>query len=213
MEEKADVSHGITEEVYRILAARVIEWLRCSMLLMAASNHKEGAKAYSVVWARNADVTSKHLMDRCEDISKDTVRRFRVRFDVVMMHLVRVWIAGFQLAAANYYLYADGSPHWRGVELFAAVCDMFVGKGADGQFYKRLTLPLISIARCMYSAHGKCFALLWQICLIAAQTFQTMLNFCNRVRGITTDRGAERFIPSMPDILAIIFVWFRVCTF
>ena len=57
-----------------------------------------------------------------------------------------------------YYLFTDGSPQWRGMELLVSTVDIMCGA-----YYRRLLLPNISIGRDSLDVNGKTSALFWQI--------------------------------------------------
>jgi hypothetical protein len=97
------------------------------------------------------------------------------------------------------YLFIDASPQWRGRELFASSFDLFTF--ADTVLFQHRLLRQISIGINLYSAFGKTCALLWQIFLDVGPRYGEIRSFCNSVRSICHDYGAERLVPAQPDFL------------
>ena len=101
------------------------------------------------------------------------------------------------------YLFCDGSPQWRGAELFAASMDILFNDAV-----KRILLPLLSLPRDHLDRVGKCVALLWQLLMLVGS--RLLQAFLKRVRGILTDCGVERLIADMPEFLVEFFAYCRV---
>ena len=112
---------------------------------------------------------------------------FRAFLDTVNWD--RVWIM----------IFIDASPQWRGVELFAGSFDM-ISHGIFRYCARRL-FPQIQIGPLLYTVLGKCFALLWQVWLVAGPDIGRMRAFTDRVRSFCTDLGAERSVFKVPDLL------------
>jgi hypothetical protein len=83
-----------------------------------------------------------------------------VRLDMVAMLLTRMMLRHMFSVRPNMniYLFADASPQWRGLEMWAASMDI-----QDGQSIVRRLLPVLSLDRCQVDAVGKMTALLWQV--------------------------------------------------
>ena len=74
------------------------------------------------------------------------------------------------------YIFVDGSPQWKGVELYAASFDIFMYR--DGQWTRqRRLLPVIRIGMHMLSREGKALVLLWQSFLLVGPDFHALRRF------------------------------------
>jgi hypothetical protein len=107
-------------------------------------------------------------------------------------------LAGVAGQRVGLYIYSDSSPQLRGAELYATSMDVL---DVNGGYFARRQLPCVSLERCMFSARGKIFGLLWQLFLIAGPTLAAMHMLCRRVRGVITDMGTERKLADAPNVL------------
>ena len=160
-------------------------------------NGQSVSKGFAKLFARRGTQTRGQLYDSLEWVSTDCLRRSRVRLDCVCMNLFRLFWATLIITSVDIYLFADGSPQWRGLELFAASMDLHI----FGMGIIRKLLPCVSLPRWMASALSKCIAFLWQVFLMVGPSYSDVRNYCNRVRSITTDMGAERLMSGHGDVL------------
>ncbi|CAK0789149.1 unnamed protein product [Prorocentrum cordatum] len=142
-----------------------------------------------------------------ETVGYNVLRYARVRVDCVAMLLWRERFARLDGDGFDIHLHSDGSPQWAGVELFASTFDILTpcAQGPSKYHVDRRLLPLISIGMSMFSALGKCFALLWQVFLIAGPRFEDVRKFLNIVRSLTVDFGTERLLADYEDVLPWFF--------
>ena len=92
-----------------------------------------------------------------------------------------------QAVDGNIFLFCDGSPQWRGWELYASTLDL-----VKGDVLYRIMLPSIFLRRGQLSALWKTVGLLWQVCLIVGPLH--LQRSLSRVRAILTDGGVERLV-------------------
>ena len=92
-----------------------------------------------------------------------------------------------RLGGINLFLFCDGSPQWRGLELYAATLDFF-----HELVFKRFLLPAVYLSRGQLDALSKTVALLWQVSLLVGARLLQM--YLSRVRAVLTDGGTERLI-------------------
>jgi hypothetical protein len=177
----------------------ILEWLDASSYLLDAQKCKAASEAFARVMTRRATMTAGNLIAITDYVHHDTLRKARVRLDVVSMLLFRKFFASLDSSKIFMYIFCDASPQWRGAELFAATMEL-VSVG-DVQLYKRYLMPLVSISKVMLSALGKTMGLLWQIWLCTGPSIFAVSTFCLRVRAFTHDLGAERLIANMRDVL------------
>ena len=111
------------------------------------------------------------LSDDAAMVGYATLRKARVRLDGVAMMLWRRLISQtlnvIGDANCTLCLFADGSPQWRGLELFAASYDF-----DDGSSLVRRLLPLTSLERTQLNTLGKTLTLLWQLFWSPDQVFR-----------------------------------------
>ena len=157
-------------------------------------------KAFAKLFARKSSESRSELLDRLDAVSPSTLQRSRVRVDCLAMFVFQKFLLASlkQLGTADFYLYCDGSPQWRGVEVFASSMDVII----DG-FLMKLLLPLVSLTRERLDRVGKTVALLWQMVLVVGSSLLALV--CQRVRCIITDNGTERLIVGMPNFLEDFF--------
>lgn len=163
-------------------------------------NMHSTAKGFAKLFARRGPQTRVQLYDSLEWVHAGCLRQARVRLDCVCMNLFRLFWASLCITLVDIYLFADGSPQWRGLELFAASMDLHICDGPSVGITRRL-LPCVSLPRWMASALSKCIAFLWQVYLMVGPMYSSVRNYCNRVRSITTDMGAERLMSGHGDVL------------
>ena len=176
----------------------VIDWLEASENCRnIARCLTKTAKSFAKLFARRGSQSQCQLLRELEYVNRKCLIAARVRLDCVCMNLFRRFWASVDIANVNIYLFADGSPQWRGLELFAVSADFCFG---DGYIVRKL-LPCVSLPRWMADALSKTVALLWQIWLMVGPSFSRVRQFCDRVRSITTDMGVERLIAGQPDCL------------
>ena len=133
-----------------------------------------------------------------ETVSYDVLRRTRVQLDVVAMLLWRKMWATLDLSTVNIFMYADGSPQWRGKELYAVTMDVIIDTGSDRKIMRRM-FPILELGLNALSARGKALATLWMLHLMVGPYTSRFLDVLTRVRSITTDLGTERKLAHMVD--------------
>jgi hypothetical protein len=144
-------------------------------------------------------------MDTLEKINLETLRQARVRTDVVSMLAFRRFWKSLEGAAVNIYLFVDGSPQRRGLELFASTMDVIF----LGGHHMRKIFPYIAPVLGMDTL-SKTTALLWQVFLLCGPCFHSIRRFCASVRSICSDMGTERNIYRHIDFLKDWF-WYVGC--
>jgi hypothetical protein len=178
--------------------ALIRDWLDATRYLKNIQKVTPARKAWDKLLSRIRKVDYQALPNSC-DINYSTLRRARVRFDAVCMLLFGIWFANHFPSDAEIFIYTDGSPQWRGVELFATSFDIVTYY--PGWSCVRRLFPVIQIGHGLLSVLGKAFAVLWQIMLLVGPNYRLLRRFCSRVRSLTTDFGVERMVSNGPDIL------------
>lgn len=69
-------------------------------------------------------------MNQSSSSMKVNIRTWRVRLDITCMVLFREYLASFVIDDLDIFLYTDGSPQWKGLEMIASTMDM-VASGAQ----------------------------------------------------------------------------------
>ena len=179
----------------------VIELLEGSLLLKDIRKMSSATNIFARIISRRTSLPLAQLLSSdAAVVGYETLRKARVRLDSSAMMLWRRLISQTLNTIGdencNLYLFADGSPQWRGLELFAASYDF-----DDGSSLVRRLLPLTSLERTQLNTLGKTFTLLWQLFLVCGPGFQMLRRVCARVRSVTTDMGVERGLSNVHDCL------------
>ena len=134
---------------------------------------------------------------RSRAVCRETIRLARVRLDCVAMIVHRVLLRSVSRLPHATFLYADGSPQWRGLETYAASWDLDIfGGGIEHRLF-----PLIALEREQMDVVGKAVGLLWQIALTVGLEYMALRSFLAQVRALTTDFGTEHRLVDIPDFL------------
>ena len=133
-----------------------------------------------------------------ETVCYDVLRRSRVQLDVVAMLLWRKMWATLDLSTVNIFMYADGSPQWRGSELYAVTIDVVIDTGSDRKIMRRMR-PISELGLNALSARGKALATSWMLHLLVGPYPSRFLDVLTRVRSSTSDLGTERKLAHMVD--------------
>jgi hypothetical protein len=177
-----------------------IEWIHATRFQKQLRNVKDVYAAWTKIMKRRFRLTDEQIAAEHEHVCYTQLRKARVRLDSVAMLLFRCFFAGLTVATSyNIYLFTDGSPQWRGTELFATSFDL-ITTGSGEWVHSRRLMPVLKLGIYMATACGKCFAILWKIFLIVGPSFNRIRLFLSRVRSITSDMGVERMIVDLPDV-------------
>jgi hypothetical protein len=168
--------------------ALVLDWLRASAFVKDVRKMGPAAAAFSTIFANGLGVDARDLLDLAPKCCPELIRLARVRLDLVAVLLSRKMLQTMSDTCPNMniYLFADASPQWRGLEMFAASMDI-----QDGQTILRRLLPVLSLDRVQLDALGKVMALLWQVFLVCGPSYKVLKTFLRRVRAVATDKGTE----------------------
>ena len=180
---------------------KIIEWLEVLQHLPDATRTRQAAFAWIRVFCgRNNFSKRVRIMRKATFICARVLYESKIRLDHVCMRLWRQLWEGFNYMEFDINLWMDGSPQWRGLELFASVFDI---TSSDGMFYRRRRFPQLSLERHQLDAYSKVLAIVWQIFLIVG--LHGFRSFCYRVVSICCDQGVERFVAGCRDIATSIF--------
>jgi hypothetical protein len=184
--------HGATAE-------EILEWVDASKYIKQVRKSWLAGKAFAKILCRRGPETLQAMISRVTPVCYDTLRRARVRTDVVAMLIWRHVFASTLASEHALYLWTDSSPQWRARELFAATFESFTPTRYARKMFPHVThqLGLDTLA--------KVLALLWQIWLVSGPAFRAVRSFCDRVHCIVTDYGTERHICDHVDILPEFF--------
>ena len=128
----------------------ILDWLWATRT-MSDMQRGEAAKSDWVRVFTPCEEERARLVAQASHVHHDTLRQSRVRLDALVMLLHRLVFKSFNWESTFLYLFCDGSPQWRGHELFASTVDVFA---TAQEFQKRILLPLISLARCCLGVQG-----------------------------------------------------------
>ena len=181
----------------------VLAWLEASKFISDQKRTQDAAKAFAALFARGKETTAEEMMTDLEKVSMTVLRQARVRADACAMLLWRNFFRQISdiFTSANIHLYCDGSPQWRGRELYASSIDIIID-----DVISRTALPILYLDRGEQDRYAKTIALMWQLALVCG--IELLPLYLTRVRSILTDAGVERFIPTMPDTMLEDFYWY-----
>ena len=186
---------------------RTLRLLRHSKSVIHLHKLDESIRTAASVLALDLGVDAADLISK-KGYNKEVVRKARVKFDILAMHIWGAFFGQLDLELVDIFLFVDGSPQYRGKELFAASMDVFIRPDVPGdgdvEHFRRL-LPVVSISRGQLDTIGKTVTLLWQLTLMFGAS--KLPQILRRIRGILTDNGTERKIHTMPNFLRD-FYWF-----
>jgi hypothetical protein len=178
----------------------VLEWLDATRSLKQLRLAPANRDAWVKIIGRSMYLTPAQLAMSRENINYEQLRRGRIRLDSVAMLLYRSFFVGVVMQSVyNIYMFTDGSPQWRGLELFATSFDLITT--GTGWTCSRRLMPVIRLGLYMATAKGKTFAMLWKVVLLVGPSFYRLREFLRRVRAITSDMGTERLLAGQPDML------------
>jgi hypothetical protein len=140
-------------------ADMIIDWLDATRFLQNIKDTPEATRAWDHLLNR-LHGTDRPPLDVKLSIQYSTLRRARVRFDCICMAMFAVWFATSFPLDAGIHIWTDGSPQWRGVEMFASTFDVIAHSPS---MHKRYLFPIIRISHSFLTATGKTFSVLWQI--------------------------------------------------
>jgi len=127
----------------------VLDWLWSNRHLVNPEKHMLAAFDFARVFAKSAEERAK-LRLNLHKINRETLRLARVRLDCVQMLMQRaLWeLMDFDESLAV-YLFCDGSPSFRGYELYASVMDI-----VHNDYVSRTLLPMVCLARSLLDRQG-----------------------------------------------------------
>lgn len=182
----------------------VLDWLDASSFVKDIRKTEAASAAFARVFSRSSGMHFTKVMSGMQMVHKEVLRRSRVRLDCVAMLLFRrFWATLLDIVEehqVNLYLFADASPQWRGLEMYASSFDL-----VDGDNIVHKLFPLVALDKSFQDATGKCLALLWQVFLIVGPSYAMVSLFLRRVRSLTTDQGVERLLADFPLVLPAFF--------
>jgi hypothetical protein len=101
-----------------------LDWLNATRDLKAMRHKTRTKKAFARVFGKTKQ-RAKALVDCTHEASYSQLRVARVRLDLTCMILFRSYAADLmKQCLPDVYLFTDGSPQWRGLEMIASSFDM-----------------------------------------------------------------------------------------
>ena len=125
----------------------VIEWVEATAFIRNVDEGQQCAESFARLFGKYCPgVTVSQLMAHLKPISADVLRRARVQVDCVAMLFFQEFFKLIDLEDCTIFLYVDGSPQHRGVEMFAASIDIILGNWPD-VWWRRILLPVVALSR------------------------------------------------------------------
>ena len=178
----------------------VLLWLDIARHLKQQRMAPAVCKSFANLFSQTSGIPKEKLLKGMLFLSAKTLVTSRIRADCTAMLLHRQWWQMVQTRDdVNVYIFADASPQWRGIELYAVTIDIVLG----GKLIRRLA-PLVALSKTQLDLSGKLVALLWQMYLMIG-SWSSLKRFCQCVRSVTTDMGTERLLADSADSLREFF--------
>jgi len=127
----------------------IVDWLYASRHLLNPNKADLASFDMARIFTRSPDERAKLRLNRIP-WNREVLRKARTRLDITVMLLTRMLWDMFDWQKLSVYLFVDGSPQYRGYELYAATIDIL-----HEEFEFRLLLPLISLAKSLLDQEGK----------------------------------------------------------
>ena len=124
----------------QVPAHLVLQWLKAAKFLKFEKKTPECAEAFADIFTGDCD-QQVMVLKKSESINLELVRKARTRLDAVAMLTWRAMFAELDLSRVLFHLWVDGSPQFRGREMFAMTVDI----GIPGEMYERRLLPCVSL--------------------------------------------------------------------
>jgi hypothetical protein len=126
----------------------IVNWLFATRTMGDLQKAEEAKRDWVRVFVSDP-LERERLCSGASHVRRDTLRRARVRADCVAMLLTRAWLMMLNWDDVYIGVWCDGSPQYRGHELFASSIDVMWAGG-----FKRILLPIVSLSRCNLGAQG-----------------------------------------------------------
>ncbi len=107
---------------------RVIKWLRATSNLKDVKKSQETSDAFAQIMCEGGPETVQELKLRVPKLNREIIRRARGRLDAVAMLMFGAFFARENPDNITIYIYVDGSPQYRGYELYATSIDFVVSQ-------------------------------------------------------------------------------------
>lgn len=185
----------------------LVEWIDATSDLHDMRDAAKSKKKWAKILARGGHQSAEELCNRTKDVSYPVLQRSRTQLDATAMVLFRFYWDSIAGSQADVFVYTDGSPQWRGSELFATSMDVITRGPDDARVYDHFLLPVVQLGINVRTSIAKGFALLWQLFLLLGPDMQRLRSFLLRIRSITTDFGVEHMVQGLPDLLPEFLVW------
>ena len=185
----------------------MVEWIDATMDLKGLRRSDAAKKKWARIFGRVLALPAEEIAARAGTVSYAVLQRARSQLDATAMLLFRYWWDAQVQANVDVYIFTDGSPQWRGAELFATTMDIVIRQRGQEPVVLRRLLPVVQLGLNVRTAVGKAMGLLWQLFLLLGPDEVRFRSFLRRVRSLTTDFGVEHYIPAMRDILPEFWRW------
>ena len=107
------------------LSARsAVDWLDATRDLKAVRRKERARNAWAKLFSKSRAKEAQELKDAAGNASYEQIRKARVRLDITCMVLFQAYLLTFNFAFLDIFLFTDGSPQWRGLEMIASSFDM-----------------------------------------------------------------------------------------
>eukprot|EP00959_Pyramimonas_sp_CCMP1952_P369506 7739708-Pyramimonas_sp.AAC.1 len=125
----------------------IVDWVSTTQYLKDIKFAHEAAESFAKLLGRKAALSQRELTDALDYVNRDTLRKALVRIDSIACLCFRDLFKSPAPGTLITYIFADGSPQRRGLEMVAASFGLIAGS-----LQQRRYLPFISLEHdCLYS--------------------------------------------------------------
>ena len=107
-----------------LTARGAVDWLDATRDLKAIRKKERAKSAWARLFSKSRASEAAKLKEAAGNASYEQIRKARVRLDITCMVLFQSYISLFNFDFLDIFLFTDGSPQWRGLELIASSFDM-----------------------------------------------------------------------------------------
>jgi len=132
----------------RIPIEDIVSWLYATRGLSNTGEIEVASHDWARIFSRDPLERARLRREKVH-MNREVLRNARVRLDCTMMLLTRAMFEAMSLDMLGAYIFCDGSPQWRGWELFASTMDIMY-EGTQ----RRMLMPVVCLARTMLSLLG-----------------------------------------------------------
>jgi hypothetical protein len=107
-----------------VSAPVAVSWIAATQDLKAIRRKERAKSAWARLFAKGRAKKAEELKETAGKCNYEQLRRWRTRLDITCMLLFRTYLSRFATGILDIFVFTDGSPQWRGLEMIASSFDM-----------------------------------------------------------------------------------------